>query len=77
MVVADWLRELGLGRHKAAFIENFVNMDLLPILTADDLKDLGISVTGHRRRLLNAIATLDDGARTADDWKAIEPEPTG
>jgi hypothetical protein len=50
---------------------------LLPTLTADDLKDLAVSVAGRRQRPLNAIATLEDGAKAADDWKTIEPEPTG
>ena len=56
MDVATWLHELGLAQYAAAFIENSVSVDLLPSLTADDLKDLGVSAVGHRRRLLNAIA---------------------
>ena len=37
---------------------------LLPNLTADDLKELGVAAVGHRRRLLAAIAKLrlDDTA---------------
>ena len=31
---------------------------MLPGLTADDLKDLGVVLVGHRRRLLDAIAAL-------------------
>jgi class 3 adenylate cyclase len=31
---------------------------LLPSLTVEDLKDLGVAVVGHRRKLLNAIAAL-------------------
>jgi hypothetical protein len=31
---------------------------VLPGLTADDLKDLGVALVGHRRRLLDAIAAL-------------------
>jgi hypothetical protein len=29
-----------------------------PNLTAEDLKDLGVSALGHRRKLLDAIAAL-------------------
>ena len=58
MDVADWLRSLGLEQYEAAFRENAVTADLLPSLTAEDLKDLGITAVGHRRRLLDAIATL-------------------
>jgi class 3 adenylate cyclase len=56
--VASWLRNLGLERYEAAFGENAVDADLLPTLTADDLKDLGVTLVGHRRRLLEAIAAL-------------------
>ena len=58
MDVADWLRTLNLGQYEAAFHENSVTVDLLPSLTAEDLKDLGITPVGHRRRLLDAIAEL-------------------
>ena len=58
MDVADWLRRLGLDQYEAAFRENSVTVDLLPNLTPDDLKDLGITLVGHRRRLLDAIAVL-------------------
>jgi len=55
MDVAGWLR--GLSEYMAAF-DNAVTMDLLPTLTADDLKDLGVTIIGHRRRLLNAVTAL-------------------
>jgi class 3 adenylate cyclase/predicted ATPase len=67
MDVADWLRALGLERYEAAFRENDVGADLLPSLTAEDLKDLGIVPVGHRRRLLEAIAALrTDGVSAGD-----------
>jgi class 3 adenylate cyclase len=58
MDVADWLRALGLERYAAAFRENDVTAALLPNLTADDLKDLGVALVGHRRQILDAIAEL-------------------
>ena len=67
MDVADWLRALGLERYEAAFRENDVDTELLPNLTADDLKDLGITSVGHRRQLLKAIAALRaEGTQTSD-----------
>ena len=39
MDVADWLRALGLERYEAAFRENDVDAEVLPKLTADDLKE--------------------------------------
>src|ERR1700723_2703321 len=62
---ADWLRTLGLERYEAAFRENDVDAELLPTLTADDLKDLGITSLGHRRQLMAAIAKLNE-QRTID-----------
>ena len=58
MDVAAWLRELGLDQYKHAFLDNAIDSDVLPTLTADDLKDIGVTIVGHRRKLLNAIATL-------------------
>ena len=54
--VAAWLRELGLERYEQAFQENEVDAQILPKLTADDLKDIGVTTVGHRRKLLEAIA---------------------
>jgi class 3 adenylate cyclase/predicted ATPase len=74
MDVADWLHTLGLDQYETAFRENLVTMDLLPNLTPDDLKDLGITLVGHRRRLLDAIATLRTVADPAGDPQtAAEP----
>jgi hypothetical protein len=56
MDVLAWLRGLGLGRYEAAFRENEIDETVLPSLTAEDLKDLGVGVVGHRRKLLDAIA---------------------
>lgn len=62
MDVADWLRGLGLGQCAALFRENDVDADLIPSLTAEDLKELGIASVGHRRRLMDAIAALRTNA---------------
>ena len=66
MDVADWLRGLGLEQYEATFRENDVNAELLPDLTADDLKDLGVTSIGHRRALLKAIAVLHPGGSPTD-----------
>src|SRR5499433_3373488 len=64
MHIGSWLRGLGLERYEAAFRENEIDETVLPTLTADDLKDLGVGVVGHRRKLLNAIAALRADANT-------------
>src|SRR6516162_1439815 len=58
MDVVVWLRSLGLGKYEAAFRENEIDETVLPNLTAEDLKDLGVSIVGHRRKILDAIAAL-------------------
>ena len=58
MDISAWLRELGLERYEEAFRENEVDADILPKLSADDLKEIGVAAVGHRRRLLEAIAAL-------------------
>jgi class 3 adenylate cyclase len=58
MDIVVWLRSLGLGRYEAAFRENEIDETVLPDLTAEDLKGLGVSIVGHRRKLLDAIAAM-------------------
>ena len=69
MDIAAWLSGLGLPQYQEAFQKNAVDAEVLPELTADDLKDLGVDLVGHRRKLLAAIAAL-----RADD--AIAEEST-
>ena len=58
MDLGGWLRSLGLERYEAAFRENEIDDTVLSSLTAEDLKDLGVGIVGHRRKLLDAIAAL-------------------
>ena len=63
--IAEWLQGLGLGQYAPAFAENAIHWDVLPKLTADDLKEIGVAAAGDRRRLLEAIASLGGGALPA------------
>ena len=65
MDIAAWLHGLGLEQYEPVFRENDVDGDVLPNLTAEDLKDLGINSVGHRRRLLEAIAALNESGTQA------------
>ena len=56
--VASWLQQLGLAQYELAFRDNEVDGDVLPDLTAEDLIGLGVTLIGHRRKLLSAIAAL-------------------
>jgi class 3 adenylate cyclase/predicted ATPase len=58
MDVAAWLRGLGLEHYAPAFLDNDVDGEVLPELTADDLIGLGVNSIGHRRKLLAGIAAL-------------------
>src|ERR1700750_2927613 len=70
MDVAAWLRALGLDQYEAAFRENGVDAEVLPTLTGEELKDIGVSLIRHRRRLLEAIAKLQNAGAPA---QAAEP----
>jgi class 3 adenylate cyclase/predicted ATPase len=68
--VAGWLHGLGLQQYEQAFRANEIDARVLPRLTADDLKDLGVTLVGHRRRLLDAIASLGAEETAAADERA-------
>ena len=63
--IADWLDRLGLGQYAGCFAENDITVAILPDLTDQDLKELGVASLGHRRQLLRAIGErnrLEQGA---------------
>jgi predicted ATPase/class 3 adenylate cyclase len=55
--IAEWLQKLGLGQYAQPFAENDISFSVLPDLTDQDLKEIGVSL-GHRRQLLRAIAEM-------------------
>ena len=74
MDIVVWLRSLGLGKYEAAFRENEIDETVLPNLTAEDLKDLGVGIVGHRRKILDAIAALrTDTSALAPSADAASP----
>lgn len=56
-----WLGELGLGRYAPVFEIHEVDDEVLPMLTLEDLKDMGINAVGSRRKLYCAIQKLSKG----------------
>jgi len=80
MDLGGWLRGLGLEQYEAAFRDNAIDETLLPNLTAEDLKDLGVVIVGHRRKLLDAIeilrATTKAKATPAESQSTID-SPSG
>src|SRR6516165_753074 len=58
MDIVVWLRGLGLGKYEAIFRENDIDEAVLPSLTHENLKELGVGSFGHRVKLLDAIVAL-------------------
>ena len=56
--ISEWLEDLGLGRYADVFAENEIDLDALPHVTEEDLREIGIAL-GARRKLLAAIAKLE------------------
>src|SRR5580693_1353763 len=79
MDVGDFLRELGLQQYEAAFRDNRIDIRVLPKLTAEDLKDLGVTLVGDRRMLLDAIAALREptGPAVKAGGDVLEVSATG
>jgi SAM domain (Sterile alpha motif)/Adenylate and Guanylate cyclase catalytic domain len=74
MDVGVWLRNLGLGQYEATFRDNEIDSAVLPKLTVDDLKDLGVAMVGHRRKIMSAIEELN--AESVAQPDAMEALPT-
>ena len=61
MDLADWLRNQGLERFEAVFRDNGIDESVVPHLTQDHLRELGLPL-GARIKLLAAIAALSKEA---------------
>jgi hypothetical protein len=72
--VADWLEKLGLGQYAQRFAENDISFSVLPDLTDQDLKDIGVSL-GHRRHLLREIANLNKTATASPPTTSLTAFP--
>ena len=46
MDIVVWLRSLGLGKYEAVFRENEIDETVLPSLTHEHLKELGVTALG-------------------------------
>ena len=57
MIFVPWLQRIGLEQLAEIFAANDIDLDVLPELADEDLRELGLSL-GNRRRLLRAIAEL-------------------
>jgi class 3 adenylate cyclase len=72
--VADWLEKLGMSEYAQRFVENDVDISVLPHLSDHDLKELGVSL-GHRRKMLAAIAENVLSVEAPPRPAPTEPKP--
>jgi class 3 adenylate cyclase len=78
MDLGGWLRSLGLERYETTFRENDIDETVLPGLTHETLKELGVASVGHRVKLLDAIDALRaDTSGKGPSTKAHTTEKTG
>jgi class 3 adenylate cyclase len=57
--IVHWLNALGLGQYAQRFADNDIDAGILRDLTDEDLEKIGVSL-GHRKKILRAIAELDE-----------------
>jgi SAM domain (Sterile alpha motif) len=67
-----WLQELGLERYAQLFADNDVDLEVLRILTDDDLQQLGVSF-GHRKKILKSVCELDHQPTASAAIPRMEP----
>jgi class 3 adenylate cyclase len=72
--ISDWLEKLGLGQYAHSFAENGIDVSVLPHLTDQDLKDLGV-LLGHRRKMLAVIAEPICALQAPPQPALTEPKP--
>jgi class 3 adenylate cyclase/predicted ATPase len=63
--IREWLSSHGLSDYADRFAENRIDLSVLPDLTDDDLKELGVFL-GDRRRILRLIAELGPKSQVPD-----------
>ena len=73
--IQQWLDTLGLAEYAEEFEKNAVDLRVLPSLSEDDLKELGVKL-GHRRILQKAIAALEDQSLASVQSLKEEAPPT-
>lgn len=72
MDLVKFLQSLGFKEYTTSFVENRIDEEVLPLLSDDDLKTLGVNALGDRRKILKAIANLG-AVDVPKDEKQSEP----
>jgi class 3 adenylate cyclase/predicted ATPase len=71
--VGQWLRDLGLRSYEQAFRDNNVDLEILPRLTPEDLREIGVLAVGDRRKILDAISKLGTSEPAAEGSLDLRP----
>jgi predicted ATPase/class 3 adenylate cyclase len=74
--ISAWLDGLGLGNYATIFVENAIDLDILPDLDETDLERLGVAL-GHRKRILRAIAALPRASPPRANADVAAPDAEG
>jgi class 3 adenylate cyclase len=74
VTITEWLASLGLSEYAGRFAEHGIDISVLPDLTDQDLKDIGV-LLGHRRKMLRAINDRAGASTTTTPPPAAAPEP--
>jgi class 3 adenylate cyclase len=72
--IAEWLEKLGMSEYAERFAENDIDASVLPHLTDQSLKELGVSL-GHRLKILAAIRDLGGPTPVASEPALAPAEP--
>ena len=72
--IANWLEKLGMSEYAERFAENRIDVSVLPELTDQHLKDLGVAL-GDRLKILRAIRDLTDAISASPQPVQSESEP--
>ena len=59
--IEEWLARFGLSRLGATFRDNGIDLDVVVLLSDDDLRELGLTI-GDRKRVLAAVSASADPA---------------
>ena len=73
--IGNWLEQLGLGKYAPAFIENEIDLDILPYVTDEALEKIGVAL-GARLKILAAIAARSPEDLIRDVEAGHQPEST-
>jgi class 3 adenylate cyclase/tetratricopeptide (TPR) repeat protein len=74
--IADWLKKLGMAEYAERFVENRIDLSVLPDLTDQDLEKMGV-LLGDRRKMLRAIRDIGTtSVAVAAPSPPVETQPT-